>query len=425
AFIAPMLAQNDVIGLLIIESRNNFAFLEEDKEWFGLVANQIGLAIQNARLFVHAQQRIAELSTIQVIDSALLSHLGHNQAYDLLTAQTAIQLKTDSAILLLYDETNQELHLASIYGYQKKKNISLNIKLGESLAGKVALERKRLHFDHLKKENLSLLVNETLNEGFDDYYGLPLLTSGKLIGVLEVMHRTPIRVDEDWFRFLDMLAEQSAIVIDTIQLYDGIQLAHQDLVKAYDATIEGWSQAMDLRDRETEGHTQRVVDLTLRLAHKFGFSEEDLVHIRRGCLLHDIGKLGVPDAILLKADKLTDEEWVLMKKHPEYAYSMLKPIEYLAPAIDIPYCHHEKWDGSGYPRGLKGEEIPLAGRLFAIVDVWDALLSNRPYRKAWTELEAFEYMKEQSGKQFDPQVVSTFLGMATKPLKTLKLQTKA
>ncbi|HNB36214.1 MAG TPA: response regulator [Anaerolineales bacterium] len=186
---------------------------------------------------------------------------------------------------------------------------------------------------------------------------------------------------------------------------------HKKLLEAYEATIEGWSRAMDLRDKETEGHTQRVTSLTMKIVKAMKLSDEDMIHIHRGALLHDIGKLGVPDSILLKPDKLTDEEWRLMKMHPQYAYDMLYPIEYLRPAMDIPYCHHEKWDGSGYPRGLKGEEIPISARIFAIVDVWDALTSDRPYRAAWSAERTLDYIKEQSGKQFDPMVVEMFLKM--------------
>ena len=187
-----------------------------------------------------------------------------------------------------------------------------------------------------------------------------------------------------------------------------LQQAHSQLLEAYGATIEGWSRAMDLRDRETEGHSQRVTEVTLRLAKAHGMETQELVHIRRGALLHDMGKLGIPDSILHKPDKLTDEEWALMRQHPQLGYNMLHPIEYLRPALDIPYCHHEKWDGSGYPRGLKGDEIPLAARLFAVVDVWDALTSDRPYRGAWTDENALAYIKEQSGKHFDPEIVDLF-----------------
>jgi putative two-component system response regulator len=184
--------------------------------------------------------------------------------------------------------------------------------------------------------------------------------------------------------------------------------ANSQLLNAYEATIEGLSHALDLRDRETEGHSRRVTELTVKLAQALNMSDEEITHIRRGALLHDMGKIGIPDSILHKSDSLTEEEWGIMRKHPQFAYDMLSPIEYLRPALEIPYSHHEKWDGSGYPRGLKGEEIPMSARLFAIADVWDALTSDRPYRSAWTEAEALTYIREQSGKHFDPQVVDLF-----------------
>ena len=187
-----------------------------------------------------------------------------------------------------------------------------------------------------------------------------------------------------------------------------LQEANAQLLDAYEATIEGWSHAMDLRDRETEGHSRRVADLTAQLAQSLGMSDKEIMHLRRGALLHDMGKIGIPDTILHKPDELTDDEWAIMCQHPKYAYDMLYRVEYLRPALDIPYCHHEKWDGTGYPRGLKGEEIPMAARLFAIVDVWDALTSNRPYRPAWSQAETLAYIREQSGKHFDPQVVDLF-----------------
>ena len=183
----------------------------------------------------------------------------------------------------------------------------------------------------------------------------------------------------------------------------------RELRLAYDATIEGWSHALDLRDKETEGHSQRVTSMSVRLARSMRMSEEELVHVRRGALLHDIGKLSVPDGILLKPGPLTDDEWVVMKKHPIFSYEMLSPIHYLQPALDIPYCHHEKWDGSGYPRGLKGVQIPLVARIFAVVDVWDALSSDRPYRAKWAEEKVREHIRSSSRIHFDPQVVEVFM----------------
>lgn len=194
-----------------------------------------------------------------------------------------------------------------------------------------------------------------------------------------------------------------------VQERANLQKAHTQLLDAYEATIVGWSHAMDLRDHETEGHSQRVMELTVKLAQSYGLDEEAIHHIKRGALLHDMGKIGIPDAILHKPDKLTEEEWKVMKTHPQLAHEMLYPIEYLRPALDIPYCHHEKWDGTGYPRQLKNTEIPLAARIFAVVDVWDAVTSDRPYRPAWNKDQALSYIREQSGKHFDPQVVETFL----------------
>jgi putative two-component system response regulator len=184
--------------------------------------------------------------------------------------------------------------------------------------------------------------------------------------------------------------------------------ANAQLLNAYEATIDGLSHALDLRDRETEGHSRRVTEVTVKLAQAMNIPDEEILHIRRGALMHDIGKIGIPDAILHKPEPLTGEEWVIMRKHPQFAYDMLSSIEYLRPALTIPYNHHEKWDGSGYPRGLQGEDIPMSARLFAVADVWDALTSDRPYRAAWTQEQAVAYIREQSGKHFDPQVVELF-----------------
>ena len=194
-----------------------------------------------------------------------------------------------------------------------------------------------------------------------------------------------------------------------VQERSNLQEAHSKLLKAYEETITGWSRAMDLRDRETEGHSQRVTELTIELAKIMELDDNELLQIQRGALLHDMGKLGIPDHILHKPGPLTEKEWAIMKKHPQYTYDMLYPIEYLRPALDIPYCHHEKWDGTGYPRGIQGEEIPLAARIFAIADVWDALTTDRPYRPAWTKEKAIEYIREQSGLHFDPDIVEKFI----------------
>ncbi len=193
-----------------------------------------------------------------------------------------------------------------------------------------------------------------------------------------------------------------------------LQDAHDHLRDAYEKTIEGWVRALDLRDRETEGHTQRVTELTLKVAATLGFSDEELSHIRRGALLHDMGKMAIPDEILQKPGPLNEVEWEKMRRHPIYAYEMLSPIAYLHRALEIPFYHHERWDGSGYPHGLQGEDIPLVARLFAIVDVWDALSADRPYRKKMPRAEVIAYINENSGKLFDPKLTNVFMSVIEK-----------
>jgi putative nucleotidyltransferase with HDIG domain len=292
-----------------------------------------------------------------------------------------------------------------------------HLKLGHGYAGQAALERRSIFVQDLAEQNLEFNLSPLfLEEKFISYYAVPLLAKGSVKGVLEIFLRSQLNPDREWIEFLDSLAGQAAIAVESAALFDGLQRRNIDLSLAYETTLEGWSRALDLRDKETEGHTQRVTQLTLRLAREMKMSDEELVHARRGALLHDIGKMGVPDSILHKPGALTDEEWEVMRKHPTYAFELLAPIAFLKPAVDIPYCHHEKWDGSGYPRGLRAEQIPLAARIFAVVDVWDALISDRPYRKAWRKARALKYIREQTGLHFDPQVVEVFLNIIEREL---------
>jgi putative nucleotidyltransferase with HDIG domain len=241
---------------------------------------------------------------------------------------------------------------------------------------------------------------------------VPLKLKKDLIGVLYVDNRAHAGIFKDNdLELISAFADQAAVAIDSARLFEDLQESHRELEKAYQATLEGWVRALDLRDKETEGHTQRVTILTQRLARSMGVEGDALVHITRGALLHDIGKMAIPDGILLKPGQLTEEERLLIQRHPVYAYEMLSPIAFLVPAIDIPYCHHEKWDGSGYPRGIRGKEIPFAARIFPVIDVWDALTSNRPYRRAVPQYEVRARIKAESGKHFDPVVVDAFMEM--------------
>jgi putative nucleotidyltransferase with HDIG domain len=240
----------------------------------------------------------------------------------------------------------------------------------------------------------------------------PLKLKNDLIGVLYVDNRAQTGVfGEGDLGLISAFADQAAVAIDSARLFEDLQASHRELEKAYEATLEGWAKALELKDKGTEGHTQRVAVLTERLARSMGVDENAVLHIKRGALLHDIGKMGIPDSILLKNGPLTEEERRIVEQHPLYAYQMLSSIDFLLPALDIPYCHHEKWDGTGYPRRLQGEEIPFAARLFPVVDVWDALVSDRPYRGALAHKEVRRQIKDEAGKHFDPRVVEAFLAL--------------
>ncbi|MBI5297919.1 MAG: PAS domain S-box protein [Chloroflexi bacterium] len=354
--------------------------------------------------------QLERISALNEIEHAISSSLDMRLSLDILLGEVRSQLGVDAASIQLFNPAAQSLDYVVGKGFRSPVIPQPRLRLGEGLAGQVGLERKLLRVSDLGEVQTRYKHTEALRKDeFKEYFGVPLIAKGTLKGVLEIFHRTPLNPDQNWVKYLETLGGQAAIAIDNVQLFEGLQQSNLELITAYDATIAGWSRAMDLRDKETEGHTQRVTDLTVRLSEQMGIRQQEQVHIRRGALLHDIGKLGVPDQILLKPGPLTAEEWVIMRQHPTYAFDMLMPIIYLRPAVDIPYCHHEKWDGSGYPRGLKEEQIPLAARLFAIVDVWDALCSDRPYRASWSREKTRDYILEQSGKYFDPRVVDIFL----------------
>ncbi len=368
--------------------------------------------LEITRLFDESQRRLKQVEALRSIDLAISASMDLRTTLNVLLRYVESLLGVDAAAILLFNSALQQFQFSSGRGFHTDGIEHASVRLGTSFAGRAASERKTISISgDLAAQSNSDFLKMYEREGFLAYSGAPLIAKGEIKGVLEVYHRTPHQPEPEWVNLLETLASQAAIAIDNAQLFNGLQQSNNELALAYDATIAGWSRAMDLRDKETEGHTQRVTDLTLKLARAMNISESQLTHIRRGALLHDIGKMGVPDHILLKNDQLTDDEWEKMRKHPEFAYEMLSSIRYLQPALDIPYCHHEKWDGTGYPRGLKGEEIPLVARIFAIVDVWDALINDRPYRLAWTEKQVLEYIQDQSGKYFDPQVVQVFLKM--------------
>ena len=356
------------------------------------------------------REYIKRLDALRKIDQTIINSFDLHVTLGVILDYVLSHLRVDAAAVLRHDASTLTLTFVRGQGFRTKTLRKINLRLGHGLAGSAALERRSVFVPDLSKEDFGISGPVDFSaENFISYYGVPLLVKGVLVGVLEVFHRSELNPDDEWVKYLELLAGQTAIAIDNIALFENLERSNTRLTQAYDATIEGWAQALELRDMETEGHSRRVVKITVALAKMLGISGSDLTHVRRGALLHDIGKMGVPDSILQKTGKLTKAEWDVMKSHPALAHDWLSSIEYLRPALDIPYCHHEKWDGTGYPQGLKGEQIPLAARIFTVVDHWDALRSDRPYRKAWSREKVLTYIKEQSGIYFDPEVVAAFL----------------
>ena len=362
-----------------------------------------------------AERQLRHTQALRAVDQAITGSLDLRLTLAVVLDQVVGELHADAADVLLIDPHSQELFYGAGRGFRGNTIIAHRLRLGEGSAGRAVLDRRTVSIEDLQAAadfSRRHLVEE---EGFVAAFMTPLVAKGQIVGVLEIFQRRPFQPTAEWLEFLETLAGQAAIAIDNAELFQRLQRANVDLTLAYDTTLEGWSRALDLRDKETEGHTQRVTDLTVRLARAMGLREEEMAHLRRGALLHDMGKMRIPDSILLKPGPLTDDEWAIMKKHPAYAFELLSPIAHLRPALEIPYDHHEKWDGTGYPRGLRGEQIPMAARIFAVADVWDALRSDRPYRPAWPQERALNYIREQAGKHFDPVVVQVFLGMVERP----------
>lgn len=358
------------------------------------------------------KRQVDQLAALRSIDLAITSELDLNPTLLLILDHVRQQLHVDAASILLLNSKTQILEFAAGAGFKTSALRHTRLRVGEENAGRTALERRVTHISNLKNQQTGFQRSPLLNqENFIAYYAVPLIAKGQVVGVLETFHRDMLETDNEWKNLMEMLAGQAAIAIDNAMLVKNLQVSNHELTLAYDKTIEGWSRALDLRDKETEGHSRRVTAMTYKLANQMGIKQPDLAHICRGAMLHDIGKVAIPDNILLKPGPLTDDEWITMRRHPLIAVELLASIDHLAPALDIPRSHHEKWNGMGYPNSLAGEDIPLAARLFAVVDVYDALTSDRPYRRAWSQTDAMKYISEQSGTHFDPKVVPVFIEM--------------
>jgi putative nucleotidyltransferase with HDIG domain len=352
---------------------------------------------------VEFERMLQKMERLMEINIMLNSTLELNQVLDLIIAKAVEMLDCEAGSILLCSKERDCLLFSASTTANSKSLTEILIPLTDSLAGAIFTKNTPLVVNdvtHDIRHNASVAAQ--VNFQTRSLLGVPMRIQDRVTGVLEALNKKQGVFTEEDVKILTVIASQAAVAIENAQLVKALQ-------DSYESTLEGWAAALDLRDKETEGHSQRVTVLTLRLAEKMGESKEFLTYMRQGALLHDIGKMGVPDHILHKNGPLTEPEKVIMRQHPVNAYNMLYPIAHLRSALDIPYCHHEKWDGTGYPRGLKGEEIPLAARIFTVIDIWDALRSDRPYRKAWSEQETLAYIQEQAGKSLDPNIVKHFV----------------
>jgi len=360
-----------------------------------------------------------ELETLAIATSALRTAQNVTEMVPILARQALRAVNATYASIFLLDSETGEFVSHGWYSVGAQPNFSLpdesNLRHfpNEGITGRVAATGEIYMSEDIHTDPV-LLILEGERERLKDVHGsvsLPLRAQEKIIGVMHIWSTDYRLFTDTEIRLLIALAETASNSIHRAILFEKTQEHAEELALAYDNTLEGWARALELRDEITEGHTRRVTELTLKLAGALNIPDNEIIHIRRGALLHDIGKMGIPDSILHKPGPFTAQERLIMQQHTKYARDMLVSISFLQPAIDIPYCHHEHWDGAGYPRGLKGEEIPLAARVFSVIDVWDALTSDRPYRQAWSREKTRNYIIERSGKQFDPQVVEAFFSL--------------
>ncbi len=369
--------------------------------------------VEREKLFRSERELRQQAETLGRVSKALGAVLDLPALLNLICRESALFFNADSSHIWMVKPDahggGQILEGIAGYGRERDKFVGMQVSLNDpiNLAARVIQDQKPVSINQ---------VDEGMRTGISGVFkvnsvlAVPLFKGDQAIGALMIVDtQRPNRFSPRDLEVAMQLGHHAAIAVDNAKLFDAAHSANISLEQAYVSTLEGWAKALELRDAQTEGHSQRVTDMTVQLAEAFGIESDELEQIRRGALLHDIGKMGVPDEILGKKGPLTEEEWAIMRRHPMYAYNLLSPIEYLRPALEIPYNHHEKWDGSGYPRGLSGIQIPLSARIFAVVDVFDALTTDRPYRDAWPREEAISYIQERAGIDFDPHVVEVFL----------------
>lgn len=354
--------------------------------------------------------QVDRMQALGNIDRAIISTMDLDFITDVVFDQINAQLGVEFSLLFLNAEDSRNLLCQYSRGLHLIKDNGHHTNPNPALAQRVIAKGEPIIIEDLTET--SWFAENEASFPYDDlkfYAGIPLFNLGETIGVLEVCSKDAFSPDPDWVSFFNMIAGQTAIAIVHVNQFHDIRRLNADLLNSYENTLEGWARVLEFKDRETKGHSDRVTQMAMKLGQAMGMTTDELVHLRRGAVLHDIGKLCIPEKILFKEGPLDEYEWEIMKQHPIYAQEFVADIQFLQPATNILLFHHERWDGSGYPLGLKGKQIPLAARIFMVIDVWDALSFDRPYRKAWSLDKVRKYLRESAGKLFDPKVVEVFL----------------
>ncbi len=396
-------------GGLTLLTRND---IEPFREVIETIMAQATVAIQRIKANDGLHKQIARLNAMRKIDRSITAGLDMTIALNLILSEVIKQLGVDAAAILLLDPITQQLRYSTSKGFHSIGIQETSIPLGKGLAGKSGTTRKTLYVRELSQEkNIYARQNLFKTENFIEYYSVPLIAKGELKGTLEIFNRSHIYTNKNWTDYLEIIAGQAAITIDNAQLFINTKKSTLHLLKAYDELLEAAASAISQRDNNDPEHTQHLITLTLKLAKKLHVPPKQYTHIQRGILLHLLGTLDAPEKTRHNPTKLRADEWTLIKTYPDQAFSILNTIPELRPAIDIPYCYNESWDGTGYPRGLSGHEIPIAARIFRVVNIWNTLRIDRPYQKAMTDQEALNHIKNESGTRLDPEVVEAFLSI--------------
>jgi HD-GYP domain-containing protein (c-di-GMP phosphodiesterase class II) len=416
---APLRSHNRVLGSLWLArpSDPSPAFTPRDRRTAAMIADIVGAGLLESGLEDRTALQQTQILAMRSVERAITSSMDLQVTLNVLLDSAVEQLGADAASILLLNEENRGLAIAAARGFRRNDRPASHLWTDHNLAAQASLERHTVFLTGSRPGDPALEHQPLMREEeFSAYFAAPLIAHGNVKGVLEIFRRSPGVPDHEWMDRLEFLSLQGAIAVESTESFLNLQRSHSELARTCDSAIEGWSRAVDLRARGAEGHGRRVTELSIRLAERMGVAADALPSLRRGALLHDIGKIGIPDRILWKPDALTEDEWRLMRQHPKIAEELLSPVAFLRSALDIPKFHHERWDGKGYPYGLSGTDIPLSARVFSVIDVWDSMQAQRPFRNPCTESESTQYLRQESGRRFDPAVIISFFQILREPV---------